>query len=821
MRRYLVSGMVCAACRSHVEKAVGRVPGVTSCAVNLLSGVLNVEGGFDPEAVIRAVRQAGYEAVPARETVATPKREEALLADRETPLVKKRLVLSCVFLLPLMYLAMGPGVPVPPTASGVIQTALCCVLLGINRRFFISGFRGLLHRAPNMDTLVSLGSAAGFVYSVAALVSGCADEGLYFDSSGMILVLITVGKMLESRAKGRATDALKSLMRLAPETAVVLRDGAECEVPVAEVRAGEIFIVRPGGKIPADGIVLEGTSSVDEAALTGESLPAEKSPGDAVSAATINHTGFLRCRADRVGGDTFFAQIIRLVESSSAAKAPIARIADRVAGIFVPVVIVIALVTVLTWLLCGASPGEALTRGIAVLVISCPCALGLATPVAVMAGCGVGARNGILFKTAAALEAAGRVRTVVLDKTGTVTCGEPQVAAITPAEGVSDMELLRCACALEKKSEHPLGRAVVRYASERVPEEESAADFRALPGCGVTGTWRGAALLGGAVDRLRERFPLPPELAAAAERTAESGGTPLLFVRDGAPLGVIGVADALRPESVRAVEEIKKLGLRVVLLTGDNARTAGAVAERIGIDEVISGVLPGEKESVIRRLKAAGVTAMAGDGINDAPALTAADVGIAVGAGTDVALDAADVVLMKNRVTDIPAAIRLGRATLVTIRENLFWAFFYNVLGIPLAAGCFESLFGWSLSPMIAAAAMSLSSLFVVTNALRLNFFDPQDPGRGNVSESPAGAVAPAAGGGSKEETVRTLFVGGMMCSHCENSVRDSLLALPEVCAAQVGSKEGTAVVTLKGKIGDDALRSAVESKGYRVTKIV
>ena len=807
--------MSCAACRAHVEKAVSAVPGVTSCTVNLLTKAMDVEGDFDPEAVVRAVVSAGYGAVSAETAEGVAKKEADVLRDRETPRLKKHLVLSCVFLLPLVYLAMTPG-PRPafltgdPAAEGIAQMLLALAVIFINRRFFTSGFAGLLRRSPNMDTLVALGSAAGFVYSAVSLAGhfrGAAGKtDLYFDASAMILVLISVGKMLEARARGRTTDALKSLMRLAPETAVVLRDGAECEVPAAEVRAGEIFIVRPGGKIPADGIVLEGTSSVNEAALTGESLPVEKSPGSAVSAATINHTGFLRCRAERVGGETALAQIIRLVEASSAAKAPIARLADRVAEIFVPVVIGIALVTILTWLLCGAPFGTALTHGIAVLVISCPCALGLATPVAVMAGSGVGARNGILFKTAAALEAAGRVRTVVLDKTGTVTCGEPQVTEITPAEGGSADDLLRCACALEKKSEHPLGRAVVRYASERVPEEESAVDFQALPGCGVSGSWRGSALLGGAVDRLRERFPLPPELAAAAERTAESGGTPLLFVRDGAPLGVIGVADALRPESARAVEEIKKLGLRVVLLTGDNKRTAAAVAERIGIDEVISGVLPGEKESVIRRLKAAGVTAMAGDGINDAPALTAADVGIAVGAGTDVALDAADVVLMKSRVTDIPAAIRLGRATLANIRENLFWAFFYNVLGIPLAAGCFVALFGWSLNPMIGAAAMSLSSFFVVANALRLNFFRIDAP------------VPEAEDASSVSKTLR---IEGMMCSHCENSVREGLSALEGFLAADVSCERGTAVVTLKTDPGDEALKKAVESRGYKVTGIV
>ena len=812
-KRYLVRGMSCAACRAHVEKAVSAVPGVTACTVNLLTNAMDVEGDFDPEAVVHAVAAAGYGAAPAETAEGIAKTDADVLRDRETPRLKKRLLLSCVFLLPLVYLAMTPG-PRPAflrgeLATGIAQMLLALAVICINRRFFTSGFSGLFHRAPNMDTLVALGSAAGFVYSffsLAGVFRGAAGKAdLYFDSSAMILVLISVGKMLESRARGRTTDALKSLMRLAPATAVVLRDGAEREVPVAEVRAGEIFIVRPGGKIPVDGVVLEGTSSVNEAALTGESLPVEKSPGAAVSAATINHTGFLRCRADRVGKDTFFAQIVRLVESSSAAKAPIARVADRVAGIFVPVVIGIAFVTVLAWLLCGAPFGIALTHGIAVLVISCPCALGLATPVAIMAGSGVGARHGILFKTAAALEAAGRVRTVVLDKTGTVTRGEPQVTAVAPAVGVSDEELLRCACALEKKSEHPLGRAVVRYASEKFPEEECAADFRALPGCGVSGTWRGAALLGGAAERLRERFLLPPELISAADRTAASGGTPLLFVRDGNVLGVIGVADALRPESARAVGELKALGLRVVLLTGDNARTADAVGRQIGVDEVISSVLPQEKESVIRRLKAAGVTAMAGDGINDAPALASADVGIAVGAGTDVALDAADIVLMKSCVTDIPTAIRLGRATLADIRENLFWAFFYNILGIPLAAGCFERLFGWSLSPMIGAAAMSLSSLFVVANALRLNFFKPGAPEPENGKDAPVS---------------KTLRIEGMMCSHCENSVREGLAALEGVLAVDASCERGTAVVILNKDPGDDALKKAVESRGYKVTGI-
>jgi len=734
--------------------------------------------------------------------------------------VKKRLVLSCVFLLPLMCLAMGPGASVlPPTASGVIQMILCSVLLVINRRFFVSGFRGLLHRAPNMDTLVALGSAAGFVYSAAALVSGRAGEGLYFDSSGMILVLITVGKMLESRAKGRATDALKSLMRLAPATAVVVRNEAECEVPVAEVAEGEIFIVRPGAAVPVDGVVLEGTSSVDEAALTGESIPVDKTCGDQVRAPAVNLTGFLRCRASKVGKDTMFAQIIRLVEDTAAGKAPIARIADRVAGIFVPVVIGISLVTVLVWLLCGAAAGHALARGIAVLVVSCPCALGLATPVAIMAGSAVGARCGILFKTAAALEEIGRVRIVVLDKTGTVTCGEPEVAGIFPADGVGEKELLRCACALEMKSEHPLARAVVRHALGHVPDPESVSDFQALPGCGVSGILHGAALLGGSMTYIGARSSVPAGAAACAARLAGEGATPLAFLENGRFMGIIAVADPERPESAGAVRQLKRMGLRVILLTGDNSRTAESVGRRIGIDEVAAGVLPGEKAAFVDRLRRSGKTAMAGDGINDAPALTAADVGIAVGGGTDAALAASDVVLLKNRVSDIPAAIRLGRATLAAIRENLFWAFFYNVLGIPLAAGCFESLWGWSLSPMIAAAAMSLSSLFVVTNALRLNFFDPQAPGR--PCQNSAGAAASAAVPGSSGDTIRTLFIEGMMCSHCENSVREALLVLPEVCAAQVSSKEGTAVVTLKEKIGDDALRGAVASKGYRVTKIV
>ena len=819
MKRYLVSGMVCAACRARVEKAVSRVPGVTSCAVDLLLGTLNVEGNCGPDAVISAVKQAGYGIVPAEETVFTPEREEALLADRETPLMKKRLALSCVFLLPLMYLAMGqgilPAVPVlPPTSAGAVQMILCCTLIFINRRFFVSGFAGLLHRAPNMDTLISLGSASGFVYSAAALFSGRAEEGLYFDSAGMILVLITVGKMLESRAKGRATDALKSLMRLAPATAVVIRDGAECEVPVSEVAEGDVFIVRPGDAVPVDGVVIEGASSVNEAALTGESIPVDKSCGDPVRAPAVNQAGFLRCRASRVGQDTMFAQIIRLVEETAAGKAPIARIADRISGVFVPVVIGISLVTVLVWLLCGAAAGHALARGIAVLVVSCPCALGLATPVAIMAGSALGARCGILFKTAAALEETGRVRTVVLDKTGTVTCGEPEVTGVFPAEGVSEEELLRLACALEMKSEHPLARAVVRHALKRFPAPESVSDFQALPGCGVTGTLNGETLLGGSMAYVGARCGLPPEASACA--LAGEGATPLAFLRNGGFLGIVAVADRERPESADAVRQLKEMGLRVILLTGDNARTAESVGRRTGIDETAAEVLPGEKAAFVDRLRRSGKTAMAGDGINDAPALTAADVGIAVGNGTDAALAASDVVLMKNRVTDIPAAIRLGRATLATIRENLFWAFFYNVLGIPLAAGCFENLFGWSLSPMIAAAAMSLSSLFVVTNALRLSFYDPCAAGRDKAGKDSAGSEPE-----QKEEKVRTLFVEGMMCGHCENSVRESLLSLPGVGSAQVSSKAGTAVVTMKEEIGDDALRSAVESKGYKVRKIV
>jgi Cu2+-exporting ATPase len=819
MDQYNVTGMSCAACSARVEKAVSGVPGVTGCAVNLLTNSMGVEGTASPREIIAAVEAAGYGASPKGAAPAAAAREEDALADKETPVLRRRLIASLGFLAVLMYFSMGHmmwGWPLPAwfdgnhVAMGLVQLLLAAAVMVINQRFFISGFRGLLHRAPNMDTLVALGSAASFGWSVWVLfaMTGAQVRGdgeavmaymmeFYFESAAMILALITVGKMLEARSKGKTTDALKSLMRLAPKTASVERDGAEATVPVDQVRRGDVFLVRPGESVPVDGVVLSGNSAVDEAALTGESIPVDKAPGDAVSAATINQSGFLRCEATRVGEDTTLSQIIRMVSDAAATKAPIAAIADKVSGVFVPVVIAIAAVTTAVWLLLGQSVGFTLARGISVLVISCPCALGLATPVAIMVGNGVGARNGILFKTAVSLEETGKVRTVVLDKTGTITAGQPQVTDILPAGDVAESELLTLAAALEQKSEHPLARAVLRRAEEAglVPGEVQ--DFQARPGNGLTAALSGAALAGGNLNFIRTQAQVPAELAARADALAQSGKTPLFFSRDGVLQGIIAVADVMKEDSPAAIEALRNMGIRVVMLTGDNELTARAIGAQAGVDEVIAGVLPEGKESVIRRLAAQGKVAMVGDGINDAPALTRADIGIAIGAGADVAVDAADVVLMHSRLSDVPAAIRLSRATLRNIRQNLFWAFFYNSIGIPLAAGVFIPL-GLMLNPMFGAAAMSLSSFCVVTNALRLNWVDIHDASHDKklkISETK-----------ETQAMERTLKIEGMMCAHCEARVKKALEALPEVASAAVSHEAGTAVVTLTAAVGDDAL---------------
>ena len=822
MEQYQVTGMSCAACSARVEKAVSRVPGVTSCSVSLLTNSMAVEGTADEAAIVAAALEA--------------------LEDHETPKLKRRLIASVGFLLVLMYLSMGHmmwGWPLPGflagnhVAMGLTEMLLTIIIMVINQRFFLSGFRSLLHRAPNMDTLVALGSAAAFGYSTYALFAMTAaqlhgDAGLvmhymdefYFESAAMILTLITVGKMLEARSKGKTTDALKSLMKLAPKTATVVRSGKETVVPIEQVRTGDIFVVRPGETIPVDGVVEEGSSAVNEAALTGESIPVDKAAGDAVSAATLNQSGFLRCRASRVGEDTTLSQIIRMVSDAAATKAPIAKVADRVSGVFVPAVIGIALVTFAVWMLVGQTVGYALARAISVLVISCPCALGLATPVAIMVGNGVGARHGILFKTAASLESAGRVEIVALDKTGTITQGEPEVTDLLPAPGVTEDELLRLANALEQRSEHPLARAVVRRAAGMDAPEVT--NFRALPGNGLTAELDGQKLAGGSLAFAQSLAAIPQETQDRAARLAEQGKTPLFFCRSGKLLGVIAVADIIKPDSPQAVRELQGMGIRVVMLTGDNERTAKAIGAQAGVDEVIAGVLPDGKEAVIRRLKEQGKVAMVGDGINDAPALTRADTGIAIGAGTDVAIDAADVVLMKSRLLDVPAAIRLSRATLRNIHENLFWAFFYNVIGIPLAAGAWIHLLGWEMNPMFGAAAMSLSSFCVVTNALRLNLFrirsTKHDHKRKNHAKQ---TVVPAAENhkNHKEENPmeKTMKIEGMMCGHCEARVKKCLEALPGVEKAEVSHVSGTAVLTLSAPVDDALLKKTVEDQGYQV----
>ena len=839
MKQYNVTGMSCAACSARVEKAVGKVPGVTSCSVSLLTNSMGVEGTASPEAVIKAVQDAGYGASEkgASKQSASMAENEKALEDHATPALKRRLIWSVGFLIVLMYFSMGHmmwGWPLPHfyddnhVAMGLTQLLLTVIIMVINQKFFISGFKSLWHRAPNMDTLVALGATAAFVYSTYALfaMTGAQVRGdmdavmdymmdFYFESAAMILTLITVGKMLEARSKGKTTDALKSLMKLAPKTATVVRDGQEVTVPVEQVQRDDVFVVRPGESIPVDGVVLEGTSAVNESALTGESVPADKAPGDAVSAATVNQSGFLRCRATRVGEDTTLSQIIQMVSDAAATKAPIAKIADQVSGVFVPAVIGIALVTTIVWLLIGKPVGYALARGISVLVISCPCALGLATPVAIMVGSGLGAKNGILFKTAASLEETGRIEIVALDKTGTITSGEPKVTDILPAEGVSAEELLRLANTLERKSEHPLAKAILEYAKEQNVSAEEVADFQALPGNGLTARLDGKALCGGNDTFIGTTAPISPEMKAQAAALAEAGKTPLWFSYDGRLLGVVAVADVIKEDSPQAVRELQNMGIRVVMITGDNERTAKAIGAQAGVDQVIAGVLPDGKEREIRKLKTEGKVAMVGDGINDAPALTRADIGVAIGAGTDVAIDAADVVLMKSRLSDVPAAIRLSRATLRNIHENLFWAFFYNTIGIPLAAGVFIPL-GLTLNPMFGAAAMSLSSFCVVSNALRLNLFKLRDARHDHkhVKHSKKHEEK------EKNEMEKTLKITGMMCGHCEARVKKALEAVEGVAEAKVSHESGTAVVTLNVPVEDAVLKKAVEDQDYKVTAI-
>ena len=850
MEQYTITGMSCAACSARVEKAVGKVPGVTACSVSLLTNSMGVEGTASPQDIIRAVEQAGYGASPKAAGPAQAQPAAAALdalADHETPKLKQRLIASLGFLLVLMYFSMGHmmwGWPLPAWFAGnhlavaLVELLLAGIVMVINQRFFISGFKSLLHRSPNMDTLVALGSTASFVWSTYAVfvMTDAQLHGdtarvmeymmeLYFESAAMILTLITVGKMLEARSKGKTTDALKSLMKLAPKTATLLREGREVEVPIEQVRRGDQFVVRPGENIPVDGVVLEGASAVNESALTGESIPVDKAPGDAVSAATVNQSGFLRCEATRVGEDTTLSQIIRMVSDAAATKAPIAKIADKVSGVFVPAVITIAVITTLAWLLLGRDLAFALARGISVLVISCPCALGLATPVAIMVGNGMGAKNGILFKTAASLEAAGRTQIVALDKTGTITKGEPQVTEMVPVEGVTEQELLTLAAALEQKSEHPLAKAVLAYAAQQGLQAPAVTDFTALPGNGLSARLEGRSIYGGSLSFIQTQTQVPAALAQQAQQLAEQGKTPLFFGGEKKLLGVIAVADTIKEDSPEAIRQLRQMGIRVVMLTGDNQRTAEAIARQAGVDQVIAGVLPDGKESVIRALSEKGKVAMVGDGINDAPALTRADTGIAIGAGTDVAIDAADVVLMNSRLSDVPAAIRLSRATLRNIHENLFWAFIYNVIGIPLAAGVFIPL-GLTLNPMFGAAAMSLSSFCVVSNALRLNLFDlhsaKKDKPIRAVELPPAPAPRQTACPINTEVATmqKTIKIEGMMCGHCEATVKKALEALPQVQSAQVSHTAGTAVVTLSEAVDDAALTKAVEDKDYTVTGI-
>ena len=850
MEQYQVTGMSCAACSARVEKAVSHVPGVTSCSVSLLTNSMGVEGSASPQDIIKAVEEAGYGAslkgADSQQSSASQAAEA--LADHETPILKKRLIASVGFLLVLMYFSMGHmmwGWPVPQwfehnhVAMGLLQLLLAGIIMVINQKFFISGFKSLWHRSPNMDTLVALGSMASFVWSVYVLfaMTGAQVSGdmaavenymmdFYFESAAMILTLITVGKMLEARSKGKTTDALKSLMKLAPKTAVVIRSGQETTIPVEQVHKGDIFVVRPGENIPVDGVVLEGTSAVNESALTGESIPVDKAAGDMVSAATVNQSGFIRCEASRVGEDTTLSQIIKMVSDAAATKAPIAKIADRVSGIFVPAVITIAVITTIVWLLTGQTFGYALARGISVLVISCPCALGLATPVAIMVGNGMGAKNGILFKTAVSLEETGKVQIVALDKTGTITSGQPEVTDILPAEGFSEEQLLTLAFSLEQKSEHPLSKAVLKKAEERKLHAYEISDFQALPGNGLSGIMNSQTLMGGSMKFISSRVSVPDSLKQQAEHLAEQGKTPLLFASDSKLAGIIAVADVIKEDSPQAVKELQNMGIRVVMLTGDNEKTARAIGKQAGVDEVIAGVLPDGKESVIRSLKEQGKVAMVGDGINDAPALTRADIGIAIGAGTDIAIDAADIVLMKSRLSDVPAAIRLSRATLRNIHENLFWAFFYNVIGIPLAAGVWIPIFGWTLNPMFGAAAMSLSSFCVVTNALRLNLFKIHDASRDKKIKQ-AVSILPEKDyneSNKEKETTSmvkiTVNVEGMMCPHCEAHVNEAVKAAFQTEDVVSSHEKKTTVFTSPEHVDEDKIREVIKNAGYEVTGI-
>ena len=841
MEQYIVTGMSCAACSARVEKAVSKVPGVTSCSVSLLTNSMGVEGTASEQEIIKAVTDAGYGASKKGEGAAKTQSQavstgEDMLKDRETPVLKRRLIASLGFLIILMYFSMGHmmwGWPVPGfmkdnhVMMGLLQMFLTIVVMVINQKFFISGFKGLIHRAPNMDTLVALGSGASFVYSTYALFAmtdaqmrGDMDavmsymHDFYFESAAMILALITVGKMLEARSKGKTTDALKGLMKLAPKTAVVIRDGKEVQVSIEQVQKGDCFVVKPGENIPVDGEVIEGNSAVNESALTGESIPVDKAVGDKVSAATVNQSGYLKCRATRVGEDTTLSQIIQMVSDAAATKAPIAKIADRVSGVFVPTVITIAVITMIVWLIAGQSIGFALSRGIAVLVISCPCALGLATPVAIMVGNGMGARNGIMFKTAVSLEETGKMQIVALDKTGTITSGEPKVTDIIPAAGVTEDTLLKCAYALENKSEHPLARAILEKAKEENAGIEEVTGFQALPGNGLTAILDGHTLYGGNHTFISSKVSVDGDIQKKAEKLAEAGKTPLFFGNEDRLLGVIAVADVIKEDSPQAIKELQNMGIHVVMLTGDNERTAKAIGQQAGVDEVIAGVLPEGKEQVIRKLKEKGKVAMVGDGINDAPALTRADMGIAIGAGTDVAIDAADVVLMKSRLSDVPAAIRMSRATLRNIHENLFWAFFYNIIGIPLAAGVWYPLFGWKLNPMFGAAAMSLSSFCVVSNALRLNLFKMYDASKDKKLKEKKRSK-------KEDKTMKkVMHIEGMMCGHCEAAVKKALEALPQVDEAVVSHEAGTAELTLNAEIADDVLKKTVEDKDYTVTSV-